>query len=72
MEELAGPMNMCELCDYVTPRPDLMAKHRFVVVDKGSSCASGREGGPSVAHQIHRMPTPTPLPLREGRLVEII
>ncbi len=34
MEELAGPMNMCELCDYVTPRPDLMAKHRFVV-DKG-------------------------------------
>jgi hypothetical protein len=31
MEELAGPMNMCELCDYVTPRPDLMAKHRCVV-----------------------------------------
>jgi hypothetical protein len=28
MEELAGPLNTCELCDYVTPRPDLMAKHR--------------------------------------------
>jgi hypothetical protein len=44
MEELAGPMNMCELCDYVTPRPDLMAKHRFVVY-KGSSCATGGGGG---------------------------
>jgi hypothetical protein len=54
MEELAGPMNMCEQCDYVTPRPDLMAKHRFVV-DKGSSCATGEDGGASVAaNQIRR------------------
>ena len=30
MEELAGPLNTCDVCDYVTPRPDLMAKHRSV------------------------------------------
>ncbi len=53
MEELAGPMNMCELCDYVTPRPDLMAKHRFVV-DKGSSCATGGGGASVAANQIRR------------------
>ncbi|XP_023346151.1 zinc finger protein 271 isoform X3 [Eurytemora carolleeae] len=29
MEELQGPMLSCELCDYVTPRPDILAKHRF-------------------------------------------
>jgi hypothetical protein len=28
MEELAGPLHTCDICDYVTPRPDLMAKHR--------------------------------------------
>ena len=28
MEELQGPMLSCELCDYVTPRPDILAKHR--------------------------------------------
>jgi hypothetical protein len=28
MEELAGPLHTCDICEYVTPRPDLMAKHR--------------------------------------------
>jgi len=29
MEELDGPMLSCEQCDYVTPRPDMLSKHRF-------------------------------------------
>ena len=32
MEELQGPLLSCDTCDYVTQRPDLLSKHRYVMV----------------------------------------